>query len=385
MTRGPYARIGFALATMLAATVVAAQPQTCDVDGTPVNPANGATTAGKTGMMRCRDADGRLQREQELRDGRFVGRRVFHERDGGRREGNVNERGNSDGLQREYWPDGSLKREETAADGSPVGVARAYHPGGKPARIVHHAARQDGENAIEFNPAGQVTRLACAPVNRLEETREACGFGGVRETPLHNARGEVVGRDTWDQGRLKRRVTLRDGRMTTSMDIEERRRIERSYHPDGSTPRQERDFALETDGRPRAAREGVDREFAASGKLVREVRWSAGLAVEEREWFQNGSRRSETLRPVGAATAQVRQFWDNDRPRLEEERANLGARGLGPVVGRQRAFREDGGLAEESDWNPRGFRERRREYDAQGRLMREDEYFEDGSRKSPAR
>ena len=375
------------LALLLAAGNAPAQPLQCEIDGAPVNPSNGATTAGKTGLMRCRDSDGKLQREQELRDGRFVGMRVFHDRDGSRREGRVNERGNTDGLQREFWPDGSLKREETALDGSIVGVARSFHPGGRPARIAHHAPRQDNvpENAIEFNPAGQVIRLACAPVNRLAETLEACGFSGERDTAIHNARGDLVGRDTWNAGRLTRRVSLRDGRMLASLENTAERRIERSFHPDGTTVRQERESRLDADGRPRSPREGADREFAPGGQKVREVLWSEGLAREEREWFQNGSRKSETVRRPGAAPAQVRQFWDNDKPRLEEERVDQGTRGLGAVVGRQRLYRENGSLAQEWFWNARGIRERLREYDAEGKLTKEEEYFDDGSRKPASR
>jgi hypothetical protein len=46
----------------------------CEVDGQHVNPSNGATTAGKTGLMRCRDGEGGpVVREQELQQGRFMG------------------------------------------------------------------------------------------------------------------------------------------------------------------------------------------------------------------------------------------------------------------------------------------------------------------------
>ena len=64
---------------VLAAACFAAMPASaavydCDIDGEHVNPANGSTTAGKTGIMKCVDRDTRkLVREQEYRDGRAVG------------------------------------------------------------------------------------------------------------------------------------------------------------------------------------------------------------------------------------------------------------------------------------------------------------------------
>jgi hypothetical protein len=49
--------------------------QVCELDGQHVNPSNGATTAGKTGLMRCREGEGGLVvREQELQQGKFIGR-----------------------------------------------------------------------------------------------------------------------------------------------------------------------------------------------------------------------------------------------------------------------------------------------------------------------
>ena len=46
----------------------------CELNGKPINISNGAETAGPSGLMRCREEDtGHLQREQELRDVKFVG------------------------------------------------------------------------------------------------------------------------------------------------------------------------------------------------------------------------------------------------------------------------------------------------------------------------
>ena len=53
-------------AGLLALSGVAAHAvQDCELNGEHVNPANGNTTQGKTGVMRCKDREsGELQREQ---------------------------------------------------------------------------------------------------------------------------------------------------------------------------------------------------------------------------------------------------------------------------------------------------------------------------------
>lgn len=77
--------------------------QVCEIDGQSVN-SNGNTTAGKTGLMRRRDADdGRLLREQELRNGVFMGV-VRYYREGILQREQINERGYRDGLSRDDGP-----------------------------------------------------------------------------------------------------------------------------------------------------------------------------------------------------------------------------------------------------------------------------------------
>ncbi|MBK7532099.1 MAG: hypothetical protein IPI47_16285, partial [Piscinibacter sp.] len=80
---------------MLALPLASHAVQVCDLAGEHVNPANGHTTAGKTGLMRCREGEGGpLQREQELKDGKFVGVVRFYKNGVLERDYSVNERGN---------------------------------------------------------------------------------------------------------------------------------------------------------------------------------------------------------------------------------------------------------------------------------------------------
>lgn len=370
-----------------------AQPLACEIGGAHVNPSSGSTTAGKTGIMRCRDSDARLQREEELRDGKFVGMRAFYERDGGKRVGNVNEKGNRDGLQREFWPDGTLKREETAVDGSTIGVVRTFYASGKPQRIAHVAAREDAvpDNAVEYHENGQFARLSCAPKIRLKETEGPCGFPDKAQSGIYSARGELVARETYEQGRLRERITLRNGKMQANLEQTDAMRIERSYFPESGTLRLERRTALDPDGRPLRLREGLEKEFTPSGQLLRETQWRAGLAARDGEWYQNGQKKLDVARTVirdngvDRVQSDLRHYWDNGKLRSEEQRLANGNALPGRVVGTQRQYREDGSLRQEGEFNAGGWRERLREFDQAGNVTSDEAFFEDGSRKSQSR
>src|SRR5690348_12492069 len=141
-----------ALAVLLAACAAlplreARAVESCELNGAHVNPSNGYTTQGKTGLMRCRDGEGGpVVREQELQNGVFMGV-VRYFRDGRlEREYRVNAKGNRDGVAREYAADpsakGRLVLEETYRDGTSVGRTRRWRPDGSLERVTVHG--EDG-------------------------------------------------------------------------------------------------------------------------------------------------------------------------------------------------------------------------------------------------
>ena len=116
----------------------------CELNGKPINISNGAETAGQSGLVRCREEDtGHLQREQELRDGKFVGLERMFDREGRlQRERTVNERGNSHGRVAEFWPNGQVRREETADNGRTQGAVRRFDATGRVERVSFHGDGQ---------------------------------------------------------------------------------------------------------------------------------------------------------------------------------------------------------------------------------------------------
>ncbi|MFT3956509.1 MAG: hypothetical protein QM722_19635 [Piscinibacter sp.] len=150
---------------LLAWPLAAHAIQTCELNGVHVNPANGHTTAGKTGLMRCKDADsGVLQREQELRDGKFMGLVRFYRNGVLEQEHSVNERGNRDGVARTYAATAGAKnpllREETMRNGTTVGLARSWHAGGALRRASLSRRRRPRAGGGRVQRAGPAHRSA---------------------------------------------------------------------------------------------------------------------------------------------------------------------------------------------------------------------------------
>ena len=145
----------FLLAIVLLPFCAPALAARCELGGVEVNTDNGATTAGKSGILKCYKPDGKLWREQELRDGKYLGLDKRYDDDGAVSERQVNANGNTDGLAREWYPGGKLKREARYENGSVVGVSRAFHPDGKPASL--RFTQKAGANAavtLEWNAQG---------------------------------------------------------------------------------------------------------------------------------------------------------------------------------------------------------------------------------------
>jgi antitoxin component YwqK of YwqJK toxin-antitoxin module len=120
-----------------------------------------------------------------------------------------------------------------------------------------------------------------------------------------------------------------------------------------------------------------ERELAKSGQVVRESRWQDGRMTEETHWYLNGQPKTKTRweRDGQQVLVKAEEFWDNGKLKARTVRDER----RGPV-GIQQAYNESGALAAESTYD-RGILTRRKTY-KDGTLALDEEYFEDGSRKS---
>ena len=393
-------RCSFALVATVAcaAALPALAVESCDVNGQYVNPANGNTTAGKTGLMRCRDGEGgAVVREQELQNGVFMGV-VRYFRDGQlEKEHRVNERGNRDGVAREYATEKGAKpvlvREATYRDGRSVGLVRSWYPSGQLRRVSFHGDDERELAAAEFTAEGRLYELQCGPRPVLAPDADDahwCGHvGGASDVVLYSGKGVAKARVSYERGERRRSELLGDSGVVRELqEATSAGGTERSFYADG-TKRREMQWTVAAGERPRRVTT-LEQEFHESGTLVHERRFRVAAngseLVFEQHWYLNGQPkdRVEYLAGDGRTLRQETAYFDNGKKSFEGAWgvASPQARGRDVATGVHRSFDENGRLRGERFHDERGRVTRERELDASGTVVRDDEVFEDGSRKA---
>ena len=356
--------------------------QDCVLNGEFVDPAGGHSLQGRSGTLRCRErSTGVLAREQELQNGKFVGPVRYLSEGKVSREHVLNERGNLQGRAREFAPSGQVLRDAYYEDGRQVGLARNFYANGQLQRASFSTAKGEIASA-EFNANGALRRLQCAdqPVlaPAVDDVR-LCGFSGKPSlVTFYSETGAVRSRGTYTAGKRVRFETLQEnGHVSLQEEVSATRRIERSFDTEG-TKRRELVWSI-ADGKAVRERE---QEFAPSGVMVRERRWTSGELSGESTFFLNGERRSVAQYNMAGAVRflDTREFHDNGVIAAEGRYIDTGRYAPTPA-GTHRRFDTQGRLKAESVYDVRGRLSRERIYDGAGRLVRDDEMAEDGSRR----
>ena len=363
----------------------------CEMDGKSVNPSNGSETAKLTGMLRCRDEDtGKLQREQELRDGKYIGLQRTFDRDGKlASERSVNDRGNTQGVEKQFWPNGQLKFESTADNGQTQGVTRRYFENGNIERISFSQERR-AVVELNFNLDGSYADLRCPPSSLIDEDRKPCGFNGKTETVLYTANAKRRAVHTLDQGKLLALTTYADdGVVLNELSFDQGRRRHRTYSTqsgaDGkSVIREEKIYEIgDLPLNASAGRLLSSKLWAASGQPTESIAYVDGRPSHTERWYLNGAiKEKSTTTGSGSNTRTLQEKFSDDGKIASREAVNAS----GATVGTQQIFYSNGKLRAEmtySDGDARG-RTRiiaRKEWDESGKLTADDEVLEDGSRK----
>ncbi|MGJ7492836.1 hypothetical protein [Variovorax sp. ZT4R33] len=377
-----------ALMTLAGGTAHAVQD--CDLNGERVNPANGNTTQSKTGVMRCKDRDsGELQREQELRNGVFMGAVRYYDRGKLAKEHSVNAKGNLHGRAREFYPDGQVLREATYDDGHELGLVRSFHPSGQLRRLAFYAEPGGERASAEFTPAGQLSALRCtdkpvlAPV--VDDVR-LCGFAGSGPSPvdLFGDKGGLRARMSFVAGKRVRSERFYDNGKPESIDeLSGNQRIEQRFSSEGI-----KRYELVALVAERGNVKQREAEYSERGSLVREQRWSpTGAALTDDSYYLNGQPRSKTVYTGEGLSrvADITEFHDNGQRAAQGRFAAPAPRGRLLPVGLHRRFDELGRPVSESAYDAKGRVTRERTWDANGQPDRDDEVFPDGSRRAYAK
>jgi antitoxin component YwqK of YwqJK toxin-antitoxin module len=367
--------IALTMMWLAASTAAHALPQ-CELNGEVVDPANGHTTAGMSGVMRCTDDQGELRlREQTVRDGRFEGPVRLVLRDGTRKEYSVNERGNRHGVSREFDARGTLRREEHLVDGQAVGEQKQFAEAGHLERLEFFVERRLAVT-LGLLADGSLSELRCAERSLLPLDRAPCGHDGpVSEITLFHAPGKPSGWVRYLAGQLQFHAVLDErGETVRTEEVKEGRRIKRVYYRSGQL-RSEADF-IERDPSASEGREGVAREWAEGGQLTQETQWASGQEKTIRQWYLNGRLKlhQEIQRDERHQQRHTESYWDNGQP------AAINTDRDGRLLGWQKYFDEAGVLRREDEHGDRGVLLRRKQYGAQGALEKDERFLPDGSR-----
>lgn len=361
----------------------------CELDGQSVNPANGHTTAGKTGLMRCKDRDsGVIQREQELKNGVFMGRVRFYQQGRLLKEHSVNAKGNMDGRAREFAPSGQVVREATYDDGRTVGLARSFYPTGQLRRVAFHVEPGGERAAAEFTERGQLSALRCADKPVLApafDDARPCGHAGAVPSTVEvfDTQGTLRSRLGFAAGKRVRAEDFYDnGQPSTQMEQSGEQRTERRFSSEGVKRREVVSLVVE-----RGTVRQREAEFSERGTLVREQRWSPeGEPLGDDSYYLNGQPRSKAIYSGSgdARTLEVTEYFDNGQ-RAAQGRYTVSARSRQQPTGTHQRFNDKGRLVAESTFDAKGRVTRERTWSDDGQLQRDDEVFEDGSRKAYAK
>ncbi len=379
----------------------------CEMNGKPVNQSNGAELAGLTGMLRCTEqSTGKLQREQEMKNGKFIGLERMYAREGYLlRERIVNERSNTQGIEKEFWPNGKLRSETNQDDGSILGVMRSYYESGQLERVRFMADSRLEQASLSFTKDGSLSKLSCHSASLMPEDRKPCGFEGKARTNTFSASrsNKIAGVHTHEQGKLlASTIYSEDGDLSQELALKDGARWHRFYYAnltkDGiNLLREERLYEPHDDKKYRLSNEGGPLEWSKAwgnnGQLIEHIRYSKSNPVAIERWYLNGAIKEKIVlisvaegNPHGGlGVRSLREQYD-DAGRITS-RGNFVGTGNNRYqpVGLHQAFFSNGKIAIEETYSPVNDRNRslliaRKEWDDSGKLTADDKILEDGSR-----
>jgi len=281
---------------------------------------------------------------------------------------------------------------------------KEFRPDG---RIAHYTHKYSGGSAeLTTKEDGHVTRLQCVPAAKDDpEVRKPCGFDGPATTQIYDGTGKVSRVLTFKDG-----VLQKEGAGTSAYAA----RSEVAFK-DGKKQGEER--VLRADGKvastiawDKGVKEGKEITYADDGKkIVKEIVWKAGEMLQLHEWYLNGNLKlEESYR--GSKKKRVKEYWDSGKAELEGDLVLCETNDWGFVFrdwceeGVQKSYFENGAPESEASYHlgkqqgpsktwwengkPASVEEwadgrptKAKRWDKDGKLIADDEFEADGSRK----
>jgi antitoxin component YwqK of YwqJK toxin-antitoxin module len=199
---------------------------------------------------------------------------------------------------------------------------------------------------------------------------------------LFNEAGVLQARLRYVNGQMQKRDELyASGQPARVDEVKGNTRTERRFAEDGQL---RREVVWQIDGK--SAFKTVEKEFSEKGSLTRDQRWTDRKLASDASFYLNGQPKSRSVfgREGETEVVDVTDFHDNGQP-ARTGRYGAAGRYDRTAMGKHQAFDAAGKLVAESVYDARGRINRERAWDESGKLLRDDEVFEDGSRKAYAK
>jgi antitoxin component YwqK of YwqJK toxin-antitoxin module len=386
---------GLLTAALLTQGALALAVQDCEFNGKPVNPNNGNETKGLNGMLRCKDRDtGEMEREYELRNGDSVGLSRYYRKGQLYKEFTITANGPHEGLEREWAPNGKLVLEFTNVNGNARGLRRTWYDDGTPKHVEWVADNERDGASVQYTPGKQLAALRCGPKPLLAphvDDATLCGFGGKPSTvSTYSSDGKLRGTQTLLAGVVQKATSFySNGKPQDEEERQGNNRIERFFADDGSKRREK--LWAEAEKPAALLRES---EYHASGTLVRERLYALAdvggrkrsrLASEARFYLNGQPQSKDSYALEGSIEMHDSQRFSDKGTLRAQGRYALDGRYGERAVGVHKSYFDSGKLELEEHYDDKGNVKRQRLWDEAGKLLSDDELFEDGSRKAYAR
>lgn len=278
--------------------------------------------------------------------------------------------------------------------------SKEFHPSGKLASYSRNLARASA--GVSQGEDGKIFTLSCTPdVGSDQVLRGLCGFDGARTSSIFDGTQKLNRVETWKNGVLQEQsagTSAYAERSSVKFVEGKRDGIERVLDEQGKL--------AATITWNRGLKDGKEAEYAEGGtKVVKEIVWRAGEVKQLTEFFLNGNPKRQELHDK-PDHKQVREYWDTGKTRRQGDYvacSRYGGRGW-CEEGMHRTFFEGGEPASEETYkqgklegqrkswwqNGRpeaeeayvdGRRSKSKRWDQDGKLIADEEYEADGSRK----
>ena len=349
--------------------------------------------------------DGEIVIELDIRQGQKKSGFLTHFRDKG--SWSVAYRDDKENGERRTIEDGKLKSLASYEDGQRV-WEKDFDASGKLAK--YSRKYPDGSVELAVREDGKVTRLRCLPAARDDQQlRRWCGFDGATTTTIYDGTGKVSVVQVWKDGVIQKEAAGTSdyaARSDVAFKDGKKHGEERITTKDGKL--------ASTITWDRGVKDGPERVYADDGKkVVKEILWKADQMKEVTERYLNGNPKlveSYDGPKNGPKKKRMKAFWDTGKVSREGELVSCeggdayyryrdwcedgvhrtyyetGAHAteqtfrIGKRQGPSKSWWENGQPAAVEDYAD-DKRTRAKTWDKDGKLLSDDEFEADGSRK----